>query len=168
MQDKSKISVAKYFLKTYNLKITDKDQPMLVMTQQGKPIYVPSEFCIMDGVPESIKRNGRDMRVLLGKTRQDPDQKLSSINKMIAKLFKSQKCKQWGITIDTTPLQVQSRMLQAPELIHKEGKEKKIFASERVLKQMPVFSCSNMSEKQIILVYEPYLEKEAQGVYRDL
>lgn len=72
MKDGSKVSVAKYFYKTYKLKISDTKQPMLVMLQQGKKIYVPSEFCIMDGVPDSIRNNGRDMRSLLDKTRQDP------------------------------------------------------------------------------------------------
>lgn len=167
MKDKTKVSVAKYFYKTYNLKITEKDQPMLLMSQQGKPIYVPPEFCIMDGVPESIRKNGKDMRILLGKTRQDPNQKIKSIVDMINKLFSSNKCKQYGITIDQDPLQLESRKLAAPELIHNEG-DKSIHASDRVLKQMPIFNYEPMAEKKLILIYENYMQREAENTYNNL
>ena len=154
MKDKTKVSVAKYFYQTYKLKVSDNQQPMLEMMQQGKPIYVPSEFCITDGVPESIRANGRNMRTLLSKTRQDPSEKINSIKTMIDRLFTSPKCKEWGITIDQKPLELKSRKLQAPELIHKEGDDKRIFASDSVLKQMPIFNFKPMAERQIVMVYE--------------
>jgi hypothetical protein len=52
LKDGSNISVAKYFYKQYNIKITDKRQPMLIMNQGGREISVPSEFCQLDGVPD--------------------------------------------------------------------------------------------------------------------
>ena len=168
MKDGSKMSVAKYFWKTYNLKITDKDQPMLVMIQQGKPIYVPSEFCIMDGVPQSIRENGKNMRTLLGKTRQDPNQKITSIKKMIEQITNSTKCKQWGITIEKQPLKLQSRKLAAPELIHKQGDDKNLYASDRTLRQMPIYNGDNMAQKQLVLVYEGYSEREAFALQKEL
>lgn len=36
LKNGEKISIAKYFFKTYNMKITDKRQPMLIMSTQGK------------------------------------------------------------------------------------------------------------------------------------
>ena len=138
------------------------------MMQQGKPIYVPPEFCIVDGVPDSIRKNGRNMRTLLGKTRQDPNQKINSIVKMINKLFNSQKCKQWGITIDQEPLELESRKLAAPTLIHKEGDDKTIYASDRVLRQFPIYNGNPMANTQIVLVYEGYSEREAQNLDQNL
>jgi hypothetical protein len=73
MRDGTKVSVAKYFLKTYNLKISEKRQPMLMTKHQGRLISIPTQFCLMDGVPDSIKNNGRSMRTLLNETKQTPD-----------------------------------------------------------------------------------------------
>jgi hypothetical protein len=36
LRNGDKISVAKYFFKTYNMKISDKKQPMLIMSTQGR------------------------------------------------------------------------------------------------------------------------------------
>jgi hypothetical protein len=69
MQEGSKMSVAKYFKKEYGLIISDKRQPMLIMRQGGKGCFVPPEFCILDGVPDQIRNNNREMRELLSKTR---------------------------------------------------------------------------------------------------
>lgn len=87
MNDGTQISVAKYFYKQYQLKITDKRQPMLIMQQGGRDISVPSEFCLLDGVPDSIRNNSRSMRTLLNQVKQNPAQKMDSIVKMVQKLF---------------------------------------------------------------------------------
>jgi hypothetical protein len=65
LKDGQTISVAKYFYKTYDLKVTDKRQPMLIVSFQGREVSLPSEFCLIDGVPDSIKNNSRAMRTLL-------------------------------------------------------------------------------------------------------
>jgi hypothetical protein len=72
LRDGTQISVAKYFYKQYNLKVTDKRQPMLIMNQGGREISVPSEFCQLDGVPDSIRNNSRAMRSLLNAVKQNP------------------------------------------------------------------------------------------------
>jgi hypothetical protein len=53
---------------------------------------------------------------------------------MVNKLFKMSKWAEWDITVDATPQMLDSRKLAAPELIHKEGADKHLFASERLLK----------------------------------
>ena len=62
LKDGQSISVAKYFYKTYNLKISDKRQPMLIVSFGGRQVSLPSEFCLIDGVPDSIRNNSRAMR----------------------------------------------------------------------------------------------------------
>ncbi len=47
----TKLSVAEYFLKTYNLKTAQKDQPLFVVNIGGKECHLPPEFCTIDGVP---------------------------------------------------------------------------------------------------------------------
>jgi hypothetical protein len=65
------------------MKVTDKRQPLLLTNQNGREIALIPEFCLRDGVPDSIRNNSRDMRTLLGKLKQNPEQKMSSIVKMV-------------------------------------------------------------------------------------
>lgn len=67
--DGKPISVAKYFLNQYKMKITDKAQPMLIAIQNGREISLIPEFCLLDGVPDSIRNNSKHMRLLLNKVK---------------------------------------------------------------------------------------------------
>jgi hypothetical protein len=59
------------------------------MRPESKKVFVPSEFCVIDGVPASIRSNGRNMRNLLNTVKQNPSQKMDAIETIIAKLFNS-------------------------------------------------------------------------------
>ena len=50
-KDGVKMTIADYFWKTYQLKVTEKKQPMLIVNGMGKGNMIPSEFCLLDGVP---------------------------------------------------------------------------------------------------------------------
>lgn len=67
-----KVSVAEYFLKTYNMKVTDRDQPLLLVKIGGKECHLPTEFCTIDGVPESIRSDPAKMRNVLSNCRKNP------------------------------------------------------------------------------------------------
>ena len=67
--DGKPISVAKYFLNQYKMKITDKAQPMLIALQNGREISLIPEFCLLDGVPDQIRNNSKSMRLLLNKVK---------------------------------------------------------------------------------------------------
>lgn len=156
------VSVAKYFYKQYNLKISDKRQAMLVIKAAGRLCHIPSEFCMIDGVPDSIRSNPKAMKDLLAKVRQTPDQKVQAIASMIRKLIKnSSKLSEFDIEIDATPQSLESRKLAAPELIHKEGDDQQLFVSERLLKQMPVFSCEGFKDFELLFIYDRYSRNEA-------
>lgn len=51
------------------MKITDKAQPMLLAQQNGREISLIPEFCLLDGVPDSIRNNSKHMRLLLNKVK---------------------------------------------------------------------------------------------------
>ena len=57
------------------------------------------------------------------------------------------KWEEWDIQIEDKPAELESRRLAAPELVHKEGDDKQLFANERLLKQMPVYSCDSLKDK---------------------
>ena len=77
--DGKKMSIAEYFLKTYDLKVTDTRQPLFVVKINGKQCHIPPEFCTIDGVPQTIREDPRKMRDVLSSCRKDPTQKFKAI-----------------------------------------------------------------------------------------
>lgn len=108
------------------------------------------------------------MRTLLNKTKQTPDQKMKSIVGMVNSLFKMKKWAEWDIEVDQKPQLLESRRLAAPELVHKEGDDKHLFANERLLKQMPVYQSDLLSKTKLILVHDRYSKNEAENVNTNL
>ena len=51
----------------------------------------------MDGVPDQIRQNSRSMRTLLNQVKQNPDEKMRSIVKMVQELFAMKKWEEWDI-----------------------------------------------------------------------
>jgi hypothetical protein len=82
-----KISVGEYFLKTYNLKTLQREQPLFVVNIGGKDCHLPPEFCTIDGVPESIRSDPIMMRNVLSSCRKNPEQKFKEIQKFCGRLF---------------------------------------------------------------------------------
>lgn len=117
----------------------------------------------MDGVPGAVRNNGRAMRTLLSKTRQTPDEKMKAIVGMVNNLFQMSKWAEWDISVSKEPETLQSRKLAAPELVHKEGDDKHLYANERLLKQMPVFSSQQLTKATIILAHDKWSKNEAEG-----
>lgn len=75
----TKVSVAEYFLRTYNMKISDKNQPLFLCKIGGKDCHLPTEFCTIDGVPDSIRSDPRKMKEVLQACRKNPNEKLHEI-----------------------------------------------------------------------------------------
>ena len=61
------------------------------------------------------------MRELLNQVKQNPSQKMDSIQNMINDLFKQSKWQEWDIQIENNPQILQSRTLAIPELEHNLG-----------------------------------------------
>ena len=72
------IQLAKYFQQTYNKICTDHHQPCFLVKMGEQETLLPSEFCLLDGVPDSI-RKGAGMRDALAMTRISPGDKIAQI-----------------------------------------------------------------------------------------
>jgi ABC-type multidrug transport system fused ATPase/permease subunit len=70
--DGKKMSIAEYFLKTYDMKVTDMKQPLFIVKINGKECHIPPEFCTIDGVPQTIREDPRRMRDVLASCRKNP------------------------------------------------------------------------------------------------
>ena len=64
---------------------------------------------------------------------------MRSFKQLMDKLNDMTKWKDFDIQLDCKPEVLESRRLDIPELEHNEGDGSRLFCSERLLKQMPVF-----------------------------
>jgi hypothetical protein len=69
------ISIATYFKRVYNKVITNPKQPMFLVKVAGNETMLPTEFCLLDSVPDYV-RKGPKMRDALALTRIDPQEKI--------------------------------------------------------------------------------------------
>lgn len=72
------IKLARYFQVVYNKIVSDPNQPCFLVKMGEQHQYLPVEFCLLDGVPDSI-RKGAGMRDALAMTRISPEEKIAQI-----------------------------------------------------------------------------------------
>ena len=75
------VSVAEYFSQVYDKKITDFKQPLFLVKVTDQDYYLPTEFCMLDGVPDAVRKSP-GMRDALARTRIDPQEKMKRIQDM--------------------------------------------------------------------------------------
>lgn len=80
------ISLADYFHQVYKKEILCAKQPLLAVKNAGNVLYLPTEFCLIDGVPTQMKKSN-EMRNALAETRLRPVEKMSKIRSMVTELF---------------------------------------------------------------------------------
>jgi len=141
---------------------------MILVNHQGRQISIPSEFCLLDGVPDSIRKDGRAMRTLLGRIKQNPQEKMKSIQSMLEKLFGMSKWAEWDIKVDKKPQLLESRRLAAPQLDHTSFGTQEVYANERNLKTIPVYSCNDLKNSTLMIFHDRYSTQEAQNALKNL
>lgn len=151
--DGKKMSIAEYFLKTYELKITDTKQPLFIVKINGKECHIPPEFCTIDGVPQTIREDPRRMRDVLASCRKNPAQKFKAIQDFSRDLFGQKALKQWGITIEEDPMEINSQILALPTLELSNGSSKQCDAN--LLKSLPIQRATDcLGYQRWAIVYE--------------
>lgn len=141
---------------------------MLVIRSQGKNIKIPSEFCLIDGVPSEIRNSSQHWRKCLAKISQKPQEKMRSLEKLMQTLNNMKKWKDFDIQLDSNPEILESRRLDIPELEHNEGSGQRLFCNERLLKQMPVYNSKTLSNKKMILLYNHKNSRSVNDVMNGL
>lgn len=90
---------------------------------------------------------------MLSAISQKPHEKMQSLELLMKNLNNMSKWKDFDISLEERPEILDSRRLDMPELKHNEGNGQRLFASERLLKQMPVFNSQNLQRRHLLLFY---------------
>jgi len=148
----AKVSVAEYFLRTYNMKISDRNQPLFLCKIGGKDCHLPTEFCTIDGVPDSIRSDPFKMKNVLAACRKNPNEKMIEIQEFSELLFSQKSLKDWGITIEAKPAQMETNILPTPMLQCADGS--KLACDQNTLRRLPVQKSIKMRKGKWILAYD--------------
>lgn len=107
--------IAEYFKQVYDRQLTDFGQPLFKIQVSDQEYYLPPELCLLDGVPDSIRKSP-GMRDALTRTRINPQDKINKIQKMCEILFQQKAVKNWGLEIEPIPISLKSKVLEAPQI----------------------------------------------------
>lgn len=133
------ISIANYFMKQYNVKLTDKNQPLFVCEVGGKDVHLPPEYCTLDGIPDDVRQDKQSMREILQSARKSPHEKFNDVTNFSHTLFEQFKQKQlggWGITINPEPIEFQASILPPPTIVQQDGQ--KVEAEQNVMRRLAI------------------------------
>jgi len=99
--------VAQYMQEVYGKAITDFKQPLIMVKHADEFIYLPPEFCRIDGVPDSIRASPA-MRDCLAICRTEPNQKMREIDNVVSILMRQQIFRDWNLSINSTPIEMRN------------------------------------------------------------
>ena len=57
----TKIMMLNYFLRNYQKRITNPNQPLFEVKEKKETIFLPPELCILVGIPPKIRENKKIM-----------------------------------------------------------------------------------------------------------
>lgn len=86
-------------------------------------MYLPPEFCFIDGVPESIRRDSLQMNLVLKTCRKNANEKVTSIQQISNKLSKTQTLCNWGVKVGNKAFEMEAEILPAPTLVIGHGQQ---------------------------------------------
>jgi hypothetical protein len=152
-------------LKNYDLKVTDPKQPLFIVKINGKECHIPPEFCNIDGVPETIREDPRRMRDVLGATRKNPMQKFKAIEDFSYDLFGQKALKDWGVIIDSEPIQIESQILPLPTIELQNGRQSQ--CDQNILRNLPIQvpASESLARERWAILYEKKHFNQANGLF---
>lgn len=143
------INIATYFKNVYGKILRDVNQPLFVVKIADQTHYLPPEFCLVDGVSDSMKKSP-GMREALKRTHITPEDKCGRIQKMADVLQAQKALKQWDLKIEAVPVEIRSRVMDAPKIF--KGNQI-IHVDENILRKLPIQKAVDLKHEQWIMIY---------------
>lgn len=134
----------------------------------GKDIHLPPEFCLLDGVSNEVRKS-KEMRDAMQAIRVLPHQKIAKIQELRQNLSSQRAISDWGIEIQSTPIELTTNVLNAPMIIKN---NQLILCDEKEMRKQAIKVPKDLLENQWIMCYQ-HSENgsqydSAQKVFEDL
>lgn len=135
-----KSNVAEYFESRYGMKLRYPNMPLIEVGSRKRPIHLPIEVChIKGGERVNKKLQPAQTATMIKATAQKPHIRTSSIEKAYAErsYATDETVNAFGIGVESSMLQVQGRVLDAPRIIYRD--------TAQVAPQMGAWQARNVS-----------------------
>ncbi|XP_063601294.1 piwi-like protein Siwi [Penaeus indicus] len=168
------ITYLDYYEKTYQVKIKDPYQPLLLSKPRKRDlrrgqgnIYLIPELCVPTGLSDDMRSDYNLMRDFSEYTRMSPDKRVASLRRFNNRLFENQKVKaelqQWGLDFSQVLTKVRGRVLPG-EMVMQSSHSFVYQSSEpdwgKDIKDVPVNVAQNVTNW--VLVVPVRLRREAE------
>ena len=181
--DKRKIKLEDYYKEVYNIKIKDKEQPLLIVkgnSPQGKKVdlYFIPELCKLSGIDDN-EAKGKFMKLLAEKTKLAPNVRVEKTNNFLKfldddevakdpdkekKFSAKDKAKFYGIEIKALDKKVYGYYMQKTNLLLDPKKKIKYYPKES--KTFDVFRKREMTNW--VCIYRKYNYENAEYLWKSL
>jgi aubergine-like protein len=146
--EEKETNVLEYFKQAHNITLTARSQPVFICKFAGKEMHIPSEACSFEGIPNDLKRNPMAMREVFKNCLIEPRERINRSVGMAKQLMDSGSFGQFGFEVDTTPTEVEAKILPLP-LFSKTG----AVCDERSLRSLKVENYADFSSYNWTMAY---------------
>lgn len=132
-------------------------QPVFVSKYGGREIYLPSELCAFEGIPDEMKKNRMAMKEVFKHCSIRPEERHKNLTDMTLKIINSGILQQWGIHLEENSYDLNARILDKPGVYDNRGKV--IAAADDIMRNL---SCSHTVQlDDWVFAYQRMRKKEA-------
>lgn len=114
-------------------------------------MFIPPEFCTIDGVPDCIGSNPMLMRNVLASCRKNPEEKQGEIQAFCKGLFSQRTLSDWGVHIGLDPVSLESNILPTPMIEYSNGRTDA--CDSNLLRKLPIQKAEMLKQKSWLVVY---------------
>lgn len=130
-EDVSKISIADYYYRTYNIRLKFPGLPLVQTRKRGE--LFPMELCfIVEGQRYPFKLGERQTSDMIKFTVQRPTDRMNTIKGNVAQLDwkKDPILREYGLEVDSNMFRTTARILPVPKIVYGPGSENQTFAPQ--------------------------------------
>ena len=113
-------------------------------------LYLPPEFTILDGVPDSV-RKGPGMRDALMQTKLNPKERMDRTQRMLDTLRNQKSVQNWGLELVEVPTSIECTVLGAAQIF---SEDQVIHINEQKLRSLPIQHAVDLTKHDWIIFYQ--------------
>ena len=117
-----KITMIDYFKDAYNVRLREKDQPLLILNRRKGKVFLPPEMCLRVGLDHEIFSNAKTMKTVRDCISRTPLMRLTEAQDLNKSLANSQAFEEFGLKLSKEPQELNSRRLLNPVIYRQKGK----------------------------------------------
>mmetsp|Transcript_18130 Transcript_18130/g.32433 ORF Transcript_18130/g.32433 Transcript_18130/m.32433 type:complete len:775 (-) Transcript_18130:767-3091(-) len=111
------MSFKEYYQGRWGKAVTSDDQPLLLIKERERELYLLPEFCVLTGLTDEIRADFNIMKDLANATKKEPHARLDECSKLITKIKSDPRTRgelaSWRVELGETPAILTGKVLPA-------------------------------------------------------